>query len=172
MTEEPQTPDTPAPAAPPAAPTAAPTAAPVEQPWTRIARSLSPAMVVAVIALLLGVWQWSTAQRDATRLQTDLARRLGTNSGHLSRALNDGHGGFADAVARIRAERVAARIDAGESGDLLGLALEAGFGSKASFNRAFKAETGLTPTEFRRTRLASSAGASGPTCEPGPATRA
>ncbi len=78
MSEEPQTPETPAagiaPATPPAAPAPAP--APVEQPWTRVARSLSPAMVVAVIALLLGVWQWSTAQRDATRLQTDLARRL------------------------------------------------------------------------------------------------
>lgn len=80
MTEEPQTPDTPAAAPPtaatPAASASAPAAAPAEQPWTRIARSLSPAMVVAVIALLLGVWQWSTAQRDATRLQTDLARRL------------------------------------------------------------------------------------------------
>jgi len=84
----------------------------------------------------------------------DLARRLGTNSGHLSRALNDGHGGFADAVARIRAERVAARIDAGESGDLLGLALEAGFGSKASFNRAFKARFGMTPSAYRAARVA------------------
>jgi uroporphyrin-III C-methyltransferase len=73
MNEESQTPDTPA---APVAPPAAPAAPPAEQPWARVARSINPAMVVAVVALLLGVWQWGTAQRDATRLQADLARRL------------------------------------------------------------------------------------------------
>lgn len=82
MSEEPQSPATaqaeaPAPEAVPSAPApAAPQAAPTAQQWARIARSVNPAMVVAIVALLLGVWQWSTAQRDATRLQTDLARRL------------------------------------------------------------------------------------------------
>lgn len=39
---------------------------------------------------------------------------------------------------------------------VLAIALEAGFGSIGPFNRAFKAETGLTPTEFRRGKLADS----------------
>jgi AraC-like DNA-binding protein len=37
---------------------------------------------------------------------------------------------------------------------ILTIALDAGFQSIGPFNRAFKAETGMTPSEFRRTRLA------------------
>ena len=33
---------------------------------------------------------------------------------------------------------------------ILTIALDAGFASLGPFNRAFKAETGLTPTEYRR----------------------
>ncbi len=36
---------------------------------------------------------------------------------------------------------------------VLTIALDAGFGSIGSFNRAFKAHTGLTPTDYRRARL-------------------
>lgn len=90
--------------------------------------------------------------RDPELDVAGLARRLGTNTTHLSRALNDGHGGFADAVGRIRAEDVAARIDAGDGTDLLTLAMDAGFGSKASFNRAFKARFGVTPSAYRAAR--------------------
>ena len=36
------------------------------------------------------------------------------------------------------------------------LALGAGFQSIGPFNRAFKADTGLTPSEFRRQKLAES----------------
>jgi AraC-like DNA-binding protein len=34
---------------------------------------------------------------------------------------------------------------------VLGIGLESGFNSKTSFNRIFKEETGLTPTEYRKT---------------------
>lgn len=34
--------------------------------------------------------------------------------------------------------------------DLLNLALEMGFASKASFNRAFRARFGMAPSEWRR----------------------
>jgi AraC-like DNA-binding protein len=80
-----------------------------------------------------------------------LARRLGTNSNHLSRALNDGLGmNFATFINRLRSEAVAAAIDAGDGRDLLDLALDAGFSSKASFNRAFLACHGMTPSAYRR----------------------
>jgi AraC-like DNA-binding protein len=39
---------------------------------------------------------------------------------------------------------------------VLNVALDAGFGSIGPFNRAFKADTGLTPSEFRRQNLADS----------------
>lgn len=41
---------------------------------------------------------------------------------------------------------------------ILTIALDAGFGSIGPFNRAFKAHTGLTPTEYRRARLGGVAG--------------
>jgi len=81
-----------------------------------------------------------------------LARLLGTNSTHLSRALNDGLGlSFSTFIASLRCETVAAALRAGRRDDLLDLALEAGFGSKASFNRAFQAEYGQSPSAYRST---------------------
>lgn len=79
-----------------------------------------------------------------------LARRIGTNTGHLSRAINEGLGvNFSTFVNDLRSQRVAAMIDAGRNEDLLDLALEAGFSSKASFNRAFAARIGMTPSAYR-----------------------
>jgi len=42
---------------------------------------------------------------------------------------------------------------------ILTIALDAGFGSIGPFNRAFKTQTGVTPTEYRRTRLGAAPGA-------------
>ncbi len=103
---------------------------------------------------------WAAATRDGG-WHTDpelslalLARRLGTNTAYLSRALNEGLGvNFASFVNRLRCEDVAAAIEAGRGGDLLDLALEAGFSSKASFNRAFLAHYGMTPSEYRRAQV-------------------
>jgi AraC-like DNA-binding protein len=39
---------------------------------------------------------------------------------------------------------------------VLTIAMDTGFRSIGPFNRAFKADTGLTPTEFRRLELAKS----------------
>lgn len=100
--------------------------------------------------------------RDKTQVQewwrepdltlADLARRLGTNTGYLSRAVNDGLGiNFNEMINRMRAEEVARRIDAGDGGTLTHIALEAGFSSKATFNRAFRAVYGLSPSARRKT---------------------
>jgi AraC-like DNA-binding protein len=86
--------------------------------------------------------------RDPDLTLDALARKLGTNRADLSRALAP-HGGFAAAIGRIRAETVAEAIAAGQRGDLLTLALAAGFGSKASFNRAFRARFGVSPSQWR-----------------------
>ncbi|MEG3147441.1 helix-turn-helix domain-containing protein [Sphingomonas sp. RT2P30] len=88
---------------------------------------------------------------DAELTLATLARRLGTNSGHLSRAVNEGLGmNFSTFVNRLRCEQVAAAIAAGAGDDLLRLALEAGFSSKASFNRAFRARYDMAPSAYRR----------------------
>ncbi|MBX9575845.1 MAG: helix-turn-helix domain-containing protein [Caulobacteraceae bacterium] len=81
----------------------------------------------------------------------DLARRLGTNTGRLSRAINLGLGvNFSVFINGIRAEAVAGALKDRPRADLLDLALEMGFASKASFNRAFRARFGMAPSEWRR----------------------
>ena len=80
-----------------------------------------------------------------------LARLLGTNTGYLSRALNEGLGlNFSTFVNGLRCQAVMADLSAGDSRDILTIALEAGFSSKASFNRAFLACTGTTPSAWRK----------------------
>lgn len=80
-----------------------------------------------------------------------LARHLGTNTNYLSRALNDGLGiGFSAFINQIRSETVAAALRNGARRDVLDLAFEAGFASKASFNRAFRAAYGQSPSAYRR----------------------
>lgn len=89
--------------------------------------------------------------RDSDVTIAALARHLGTNSNYLSRAINIGLGvNFSTFVADLRSEDVAAALRAGRTDDLLTLALDAGFGSKASFNRAFQARFGESPTAYRR----------------------
>jgi AraC-like DNA-binding protein len=68
--------------------------------------------------------------------------------------INDelGHRNFNAFLNRYRLDEAkAALVDPGQSGvPVLTIALDAGFQSLAPFNRAFKVDTGLTPTEFRR----------------------
>ncbi|WP_116092195.1 AraC family transcriptional regulator [Sphingomonas crusticola] len=83
-----------------------------------------------------------------------LARKLGTNTSYLSRALNEGLGiGFSTFINQLRSEAVAAALSAGDRRDVLDLAFEAGFASKASFNRAFQASFGMSPSAYRRVSL-------------------
>jgi len=80
-----------------------------------------------------------------------VARRLATNTGRVSRAINLGLGmNFAAWINGVRAETVAEALDAGSAEDLLTLAFDAGFSSKASFNRAFQARFGVAPSRYRR----------------------
>jgi AraC-like DNA-binding protein len=91
--------------------------------------------------------------RDATLTRETLARNLDTSPRTLSRVLNEGLGqSFNEFVNRLRVQAVAAELaDGSRDRDLLQIAFDAGFNSKASFNRAFKAYTGRTPSDFRQT---------------------
>ena len=90
--------------------------------------------------------------RDPDLTAPVLARHLATNTTYLSRALNDGLGqNFNEFVNRLRVQSVQAELaNPDQLRDVLAIALDAGFNSKASFNRVFKRFTGETPTEFRR----------------------
>jgi AraC-like DNA-binding protein len=91
--------------------------------------------------------------RDPDLTLANLARALGTNTSYLSKAFNEGiEQNFNECINRLRVQAVEAVLQrGGETRDLLSIALEAGFRSKTSFNRAFKAYTGHTPTEYRST---------------------
>jgi AraC-like DNA-binding protein len=82
---------------------------------------------------------------------TMLARRLGTNTAYLSRALNEGAGeNFNAIINRRRVEAIQQWLSSpDESRDLMTLAFDAGFSSKASFNRAFADFAGMSPTAWR-----------------------
>jgi len=82
----------------------------------------------------------------------ELARRLGTNSSTLSAALNAREEvNFTSFINGLRVDAVCdqlRRVETGANPNLLDLALDCGFGSKATFNRAFKRHTGLSPREW------------------------
>ncbi len=102
--------------------------------------------------------QWLTRTEDAGWWRDPdlslerLARHLGTNTAYLSRALNEGLGrSFNAAINQLRVEEVCRRLSSDRADDLLAIAFAAGFNSKTSFNRTFKAQTGKTPSQFRET---------------------
>ncbi|MBN6110209.1 helix-turn-helix domain-containing protein [Xanthomonas bonasiae] len=117
--------------------TALPPGAGAEKDWAALGRR------VAAQVAAHGWW------REPELSLGELARRLGTNSNYLSRALNDGMGqSFSEFLNRQRIAEAQALL-AGDD-DVLAIALRVGFGSKASFNRVFRAYVGRTPSDYRR----------------------
>ncbi|WP_430420100.1 helix-turn-helix domain-containing protein [Phenylobacterium sp.] len=89
--------------------------------------------------------------REPDLTLADLAARLGANTHYVSRALNEGLGqNFAAFINGLRARAVHDALAAGDRRPLLDLAFEAGFNSKASFNRAYLAAYGEAPSAARR----------------------
>jgi len=80
-----------------------------------------------------------------------LADHLSVTPKQVSAAINQGFSmNFNDLINQYRTRAVQEKIKAGEheKKSLLGLALDCGFNSKSTFNRAFKKHTGKTPKEF------------------------
>lgn len=83
--------------------------------------------------------------------------RLDVPEHRLRQAINEGLGyrnfnAFLNHY-RIEDARLALADAAQREVPVLTIAMDAGFQSIGPFNRAFKAETGVTPTEFRREAL-------------------
>ena len=85
-----------------------------------------------------------------------LAQRLGIPEYRLRRLINQhlGHRNFTAFLNTWRLAEVKAALadPARATVPILTLALGAGFQSIGPFNRAFKADTGLTPSEFRASK--------------------
>lgn len=84
----------------------------------------------------------------------DLAQVLGLPEYRLRRLINQGlgHRNFNSFLNGYRIAEIRAALADPTQADVpvLTLALDAGFSSLGPFNRAFKAETGMTPTDYRR----------------------
>lgn len=85
---------------------------------------------------------------------SDIARRMGTNETYISRALNNGRGvNFNRFVNAVRVEAASDMMREEPGKNLLTLALDSGFNSKATFNRVFKDITGQSPSQYRASRV-------------------
>jgi AraC-like DNA-binding protein len=86
---------------------------------------------------------------DALSL-TDLATAAGLSPFHFLRTFEDLTGTTPHRyVMRLRLRRAAARLTA-EPAKILDVALDSGFGDVSNFNRAFRAEFGVSPRAYRR----------------------
>ncbi|MCC8938691.1 helix-turn-helix transcriptional regulator [Bradyrhizobium sp. Arg68] len=117
----------------------------------------------ALVAALRRLIDHDKVYREPDLSVTSLAQKLDIPEYRLRRLINGqlGHRNFNAFVNGYRLKEVEAALgDPGQAEvPILTIALDAGFGSIGPFNRAFKAHTGLTPTEYRRARLGGAEGA-------------
>ena len=78
-----------------------------------------------------------------------LARHLGYSTNHVSQVINEfDRCNFHDFINARRVAEACRRLRQSQDTNLLELAMDVGFNSKSSFNRAFRKFSGATPTEF------------------------
>ncbi|MBP6014272.1 MAG: helix-turn-helix transcriptional regulator [Alphaproteobacteria bacterium] len=111
----------------------------------------------ALVEPLLALFLQDRLHREPELAVADVARKLGVAEHRLRTLINQqlGHRNFAAFVNGYRlAEAKAALSDPKQAAvPVSTIALDSGFGSLGVFNRAFKAETGQTPTAFRQSAL-------------------
>jgi len=113
--------------------------------------TLDPSAIEEAVQRLKFLFQIEKIHRNERLSLDSLSERLALQPYQLSGIINSRLGKtFTDFVADYRVEEVKRRLsDPGETANILNIAYDAGFGTKASFNRIFKERTGLTPSEFR-----------------------
>ena len=91
--------------------------------------------------------KWFLEPRFSLR---ELASKMGTNEVYTSKAINKGMNlSFNDYINQKRVE-FAQNLIRNTNLPILSIALDSGFNSKATFNRVFKDQSGLTPSQYKR----------------------
>ncbi|MEM1126585.1 MAG: AraC family transcriptional regulator [Bacteroidota bacterium] len=114
--------------------------------------NLNPDLVAMHVRALAQLVEHEQPHLNQDLTLPGLASQLGVTDKVLSYVLNEGMATtYTDYINGLRVEAAKARLTASDATHLtvLGIGLEAGFRSKATFNRAFKRATGLTPSAFR-----------------------
>lgn len=79
----------------------------------------------------------------------DLAQQTGLSPKDISWAINDGcQLNFCDYINQHRIEDVKIKLAYQTVSNLLDIAFDAGFNSKSSFNKSFKKQVGMTPSQY------------------------
>lgn len=89
--------------------------------------------------------------KNPTLTLSDLSKLLNTNTKNISKSINSGFDmNFNDFINHYRIEAVKEKLQKEEhkTSTLLGIAFDCGFNSKATFNRAFKKSTDLSPKDY------------------------
>ena len=125
----------------------------VSDPGDRIERDDDTRLLAALRRLM----EHDRAYREEGLAIGGLAGKLGIPEHGLRRLINRrlGYRNFNAFLNRYRLDDVMAALadPAQEAVPILTIAIDAGFQSLGPFNRAFKAQTGMTPSEFRRLQL-------------------
>lgn len=129
------------------------TLSPELYPLPRVASGIHPSSPDDALMKRAVAFMETGAYRDETLTLVALARQMAVPDYLLRRAINQGLGyrNFNAFVNHYRLAEVKAALGDPEKARLpiLTLALSAGFNSVAPFNRAFKAEFGVTPSQYR-----------------------
>jgi AraC family transcriptional regulator len=113
------------------------------------AASQSPVSAAALARVTRAVRYLDEHVGDALSL-TGLAKEAGLSPFHFLRTFEDLTGATPHQyLMRLRLRRAAARLLA-EPAKVLDVALDSGFGDVSNFNRAFRAEFGVSPRAYRR----------------------
>jgi AraC-like DNA-binding protein len=106
-----------------------------------------------LFGVLSNLMQEKKPYQDMELTLFSLSKQLKIHPNHLSQIINQHRNqNFFDYINEQRVNDVkdALLSDKYDNHSLLGVAHEFGFSSKASFNRAFKKFTGMTPSEFKK----------------------
>jgi len=98
------------------------------------------------------IWFIESYFRDGALSLEQMAEHAGVSRSHLSRMFPVVTGRSLSSYLRGRRLTEAARLLAAGAPDILGVALDVGYGSHEAFTRAFRDHFGLTPEDVRRRR--------------------
>ncbi len=110
---------------------------------------LKPAEARAAYSSLIGYVDSEQVYLDGDLSLNSLARDLGLSTNHVSQVINEFEQcNFHDFINARRVTEACRRLEQARDINLLELAMDVGFNSKSSFNRAFRKFTGTTPSDY------------------------